>query len=337
VAAPSVSAKISIREIPLAEPFTISRKSWSSSENVFVTLTHDGVTGVGEGAPNDHWGETPASVAADLEAADLGSLRGPFDLERVAELLPAGAARAALDIAMHDLAARSASLSLGHFLGLVDRARPATSISVSIADPEAMLERARRLADYPALKLKVGFEGDVDVVRSIRSVYSGAIRIDANEGWDPDDAIGRLNQLDDAGIELCEQPIPAGNYEDLIRVAEASPIPVFADEDACTASDVASLAGVVTGVNLKLRKTGGIREFIRAVAVARAHGMKVMIGCDLESGIAITAGAHISALVDYADLDGAMLLASDPFPGVRYDGGNLILPDGPGLGIEERP
>jgi L-Ala-D/L-Glu epimerase len=308
-----------------------------SSENVFVTLSYDGQTGVGEGAPNDHWGETAASVVAELESADLDRLHGPFDLEEVSVLLPPGAARAALDIAMHDLAARRADVGLSELLGLAGRSRPPTSITVAISEPEAMVERARKLSDYAALKLKVGFEGDVEVVRSIRSVHAGAIRIDANEGWDVDEAIDRLNRLADLDIEFCEQPIPAGNHDDLRKVAAASPIPVFADEDACTASDVASLAGIVAGVNLKLRKTGGIREFVRAVAVARAHGMKVMIGCDLESGIAITAGAHVAALVDYVDLDGALLLESDPYPGVTFERGRMVLPAGPGLGIEARP
>jgi L-alanine-DL-glutamate epimerase-like enolase superfamily enzyme len=322
------------RELPLAERFTISRESWDSSVNVFVALSYGGLTGVGEASPHDRWDESPESVIAQLEAVDLGSLAGPFDLEGVSELLPAGAARAALDIALHDLAARRAGIGLSDLLGLAGRSRPPTSVTVPISDPDRMLERARSLADHPALKLKVGFDGDVDVVRAIRSVYDGVIRIDANEGWDPADAIERLESLAPLGIELCEQPIPAGSHNDLARVTEMSPIPVVADEDACTAADVADLVGVVDGVNLKLRKTGGVREFIRAAAVARANGLKVMIGCDLESGVAITAGAHVAALVDWADLDGPLLLAQDPFPGVAYDRGAMTLPDGPGLGME---
>lgn len=334
VATASLALSIKTRELPLAERFTISRKTWDASVNVFVAVTYDGLTGVGEASPNDRWGETPESVVAQLEAVDVGSLKGPFDLEGPTELLPAGAARAALDIAMHDLAARRAGIGLSELLGLAGGSRPATSVTIPISDRERMIERARSLADHPALKLKVGFEDDVDVVRAVRSVYTGRIRVDANEGWERDDAIHRLEELAPLDIELCEQPIPAGRLKDLHEVTKNSPIPVFADEDACTAEDVADLAGAVDGVNLKLRKTGGVREFMRAAAVARAHDMKLMIGCDLESGVAITAGAHVAVLVDFADLDGPLLLKNDPYPGVTYTKGTMTLPDGPGLGME---
>jgi L-alanine-DL-glutamate epimerase-like enolase superfamily enzyme len=329
-----LALSIKTRELPLAERFTISRKSWDAAVNVFVAVGHDGKTGVGEACPNDRWGESPDSVVAQLEAVDLGALAGPFDLEGVSALLPAGAARAALDIAMHDLAARRAGIGLSELLGLSGHSRPPTSVTVPISDQDHMVERARSLSDHHALKLKVGFDGDVEVVRAIRSVYGGLIRIDANEGWKPDEAIERLEALAALDIELCEQPIPAGRLDDLKRVTENSPVPIMADEDACTAEDVANLAGAVHGVNLKLRKTGGVREFIRAAAVARAHNMRLMIGCDLESGVAITAGAHVAALVDFVDLDGALLLAEDPYPGVTYDRGTMTIPSGPGLGME---
>ena len=334
VAHANLALSTKTRKLPLAERFTISRESWDATVNVFVALTYDGVTGVGEASPNGRWGESPDSVIADLEAVDVGALAGPFDLEGLSALLPAGAARAALDIAMHDLAARTAGVGLSEMLGLAGHSRPPTSVTVPISDRDHMVERARSLADHPALKLKVGFDGDVDVVRAIRSVYSGAIRIDANEGWGPDAAIERLDELAALDIELCEQPIPAGRLDDLKRVTEKSPVPIMADEDACTAEDVANLAGAVHGVNLKLRKTGGVREFMRAAAVARAHNMRLMIGCDLESGVAITAGAHVAALVDFVDLDGALLLADDPYPGVTYDRGMMMIPGGPGLGME---
>ena len=335
VADTSLAVSIRTLELPLAERFTIARESWDASVNVFVRLRYDGTAGLGEGSPNARWEESPGGVVAQIEAAAVGSLSGPFDFEGLLELLPAGAARAALDIAMHDLAARRARLSLSELLGVAGRARPPTSVTVPISDPEHMVERARSLADHPALKLKVGFDGDVDVVRAIRSVYGGAIRIDANEGWKADEAIERLDALSALEIELCEQPIPAGRFDDLRRVTESSRIPVFADEDACTADDVARLVGSVDGVNLKLRKTGGIREFMRAAAVARAHGVSLMIGCDLESGVAATAGAHLAALVDFADLDGPLLLAEDPYPGVTYDRGTMTLPEGPGLGTKD--
>ncbi|HEX2051446.1 MAG TPA: dipeptide epimerase [Actinomycetota bacterium] len=325
-------------DLPLKERFTIARHTWDSARNVFAVVRHGDLVGRGEASPSERWGESVDSVLDQLAGVDLdAALHGPYDLEAVSGLLPAGSARAVLDVALHDLAAARAGVSVGALLGVAGRPLPPTSVTVPIWDPDAMVERARALADYPVLKMKVGFDGDVDALAAVRTVYPGTIRVDANEGWDADEAIERLRALERFDVELCEQPVPAGRPDDLRRVREGSPIPVVADEDVHTAADVARLAGVVDGVNLKLRKTGGIREMMRAIAVARAHGMLVMIGCDLESGIAASAGAHVAALADVVDLDGPWLLARDPFPGVRYDHGHMTLPDAPGLGVTEVP
>lgn len=324
-------------DLPLAERFTIARESWDSTRNVFVTLRFAGVSGIGEASPAARWDETPESVVAALDGVEPERLDNPFNLEGVLDVLPAGAARAALDIALHDLAAKVAGLPLCKLLGSKGRTLPSTSVTVPIAPLDDMRERARSLADHPVLKVKVGFDGDVDCVAAIRDVYAGALRIDANEGWDVDEAPVRLKELERFDIELCEQPIPAGDHEVLREVTETTSIPIFADEDVCTAADVARLVGVVDGVNLKLRKCGGIREAMRAIAVARANSMAVMLGCNLESGVAATAGAHLAGLVDHADLDGPLLLADDPFPGVSYRRGEMILPDAPGLGVEGGP
>lgn len=333
----SWSLEAEVLDLPLAERFTIARESWDSTRNVFVTLRFAGVSGIGEASPAARWGEDPEAVVAALEAVDPELLGNPFNLEGVLDLLPAGSARAALDIALHDLAAKIAGLPLCKILGSKGRRLPPTSVTVPIAPLDRMRERARELADHPVLKVKVGFDGDVECVAAIRDVYAGALRIDANEGWDADEAIVRLNELERFDIELCEQPVPAGDHDALRKVAGTTSTPVFADEDVCTAADVARLVGIVDGVNLKLRKCGGIREAMRAIAVARANSMAVMLGCDLESGVAATAGAHLAGLVDYADLDGPLLLADDPFPGVSYRRGEMILPDEPGLGVKGAP
>jgi L-alanine-DL-glutamate epimerase-like enolase superfamily enzyme len=326
------------RELPLAQRFTIARESWEAAPNVFVILRHGDAVGRGEASPASRWGESVESVLAELEGVDPAeALAGPFDLEGVGELLEAGSARAALDIAMHDLAATLAGISLSELLGTVGLEPPATSVTISITEVDQMVERAKDLAGHPIVKMKVGFDGDAEAVAAVRSVFDGAIRIDANEGWDTGEAVERLRALNQLDIELCEQPVPAGDPDALARVRESSEIPIFADEDVCTAADVAGLAGVVDGVNLKLRKAGGIRELMRGIAVARAHGMGVMIGCDLESGIAATAATHIAPLADFVDLDGPLLLAEDPFPGVRYETGRLVRPKGPGLGVTEVP
>jgi L-alanine-DL-glutamate epimerase-like enolase superfamily enzyme len=200
-----------------------------------------------------------------------------------------------------------------------------------------MVERATKFSDHPILKMKVGFDGDVEAVGRIREVFNGKLRIDANEGWNEADAIDRLSQLERFNIELCEQPIPSKHFNELRAVRRSSPIPVFADEDVSDAHDVAQLAGIVDGVNLKLRKAGGIRELMKAAAVARAEGLQVMIGCDHDTGVAATAGAHIASLMDFVDLDGPLLLEKNPYPGITYSKGQMTLPEGPGIGVAGKP
>jgi L-Ala-D/L-Glu epimerase / N-acetyl-D-glutamate racemase len=319
-------------DLPLAESFSISRATWTEAENVFVTVRSGDAYGLGEVMPSLDRHE----VIASLEALDLTQLESPFDLEGVSDLLPASDARSALDMAMHDLAAKLANISVSDLLGVSSRLPP-TSVTVPITTRDEMRARARRLADHPALKVKVGWDGDVEAVGAIRDVYTGSIRVDANEGWDVDDALERLADMADWNIELCEQPVAAADREGLRRVTDESSIPIYADESVRTAADVADLAGIVDGVNLKLRKAGGLRETMRAVNVARAHGLGVMIGCDLTSGVAATAEARVAACADHADVDGPLLLASDPCPGVAYEKGRLILPPGPGLGARGLP
>ena len=328
-----LSIEVQVRELPLKERFTIARQTWDSSTNVYVIARYGDAIGLGEVGPADRWGESIESVVKELEELDLSVLRGPFDLEGVAGLLPAGSARCALDVALHDLAATIAGVPLSHFLGLGGRTIPPTSITIPITDIDKMVERARGFVDHPSIKIKVGFDDDVAAVAALRGAFPGKIRIDANEGWSPEQAIERLDAMARFDIELCEQPIPGGNLNDLARVTAASSIPVFADEDVGDSRDVAKLVGAVDGVNLKLRKAGGIRELVKAVHTARAHDMNVMLGCDLDSGIQTGAGAAIASLMDHVDLDGPLLLAEDPFPSITYDKGTITLPDRPGIGV----
>lgn len=337
VTAPSWQTEVFVRDLPLAHRFTISSASWDSTRNVFVIVRRGDLAGVGEASPDPRSGETAESVAGQLRGVDLDRLAGPFDLEGVAQLLPPGSARCALDIALHDLAGKATGLSVAELLGCAGRRLPQTSVTVPIGDRETMTQRARHLSAFPILKIKVGFDGDVDTVRAVREVYGGVIRIDANEGWNVEQATARLAELETLDIELCEQPVAASDLEGLAEAASKTTIPVLADEAVGTASDVARLSGRVDGVNLKLRKAGGIRETVKGIAVARAHDMKVMLGCDLSSGIGATAEAHVAALVDLADIDGPLLLAEDPWPGVTYSGATLTLPPGPGLGLRTSP
>src|SRR5918999_3164397 len=222
---------VRVEKLPLARKFTIARESWDVAENVFVILRHGETFGVGEVQPAGRWEESVVGVVETLESLDSSRLADPFDLEVISELLPAGSARSALDIAAHDLAGKLAGLSVSEMLGVAGRPLPPTSVTVGIGDAETMLERTTELKDHPVLKMKVGFDGDVEFIERARAIYGGTIRIDANEGWSPEVATERLSALERFDIELCEQPIPAGRYDELARVTDATSIPVFADED----------------------------------------------------------------------------------------------------------
>jgi L-Ala-D/L-Glu epimerase len=336
VSADKWSLEVRVLELPLAERFTIARESWDVAESVIVRLAYGGEHGVGEAQPGDRWGETLEGTFRELQELDLSRLGTPEDLDALEGLMPAGAAKSALDIALHDLAAKRRGDTVRDLVG-VSGVPPATSMTVAIADVDATLERVRRLQEMPIIKTKVGFDGDVEMIERIRGIFAGTLRIDANEGWGLDEAIEKLNALEEFDIELCEQPIPGGRHEELARVTAASPIPVFADEDVLTSEDVRALVGKADGVNLKLKKTGGIREALRAVDVARGLDMRLMLGCNLESGIGLSAGAQIAAAFDHVDLDSITFLERDPFPSVSYDRGRLVLPEGPGLGVTVDP
>ena len=330
------SLEVTTLELELAQRFTIARQTWDSATSVIVRLSYDDAFGVGECQPAERWDESVDDTVQRLRDLDLSALGEPEDLAVLEGLLPAGAARAAIDLAMHDLAGKRSRKTVRSLLN-VHGDPPPTSITVWITSEEAMLDRVNKLRDAPVIKTKVGFDGDVEVIAKIRQLYPNAIRIDANEGWEPDEAIDKLQRLERFDVELCEQPIPGDRLDDLARVTASTSIPVIADEDALTTEHVSRLRGKVDGVNLKLNKTGGLREAIKAVGVAREVGMKTMLGCNLESGIGLSAGAQIAAEFDHVDLDSITFLSSDPFPTVGYSGWRLVLPEGPGLGVELDP
>jgi len=197
-------------------------------------------------------------------------------------------------------------------------------------------EKVRQAGDYEILKIKLGGEDDLELLETVRSVTDRPLRVDANEGWSFDTARSLLTHLQSMGVELVEQPFPADRLEDTRELRRTSPLPLIADENVGRASDIPKLAGVFDGINIKLAKCGGISEALRMIAVARAHGMSVMLGCMIESSLGITAAAHLSPLVDYADLDGHVLIVNDPFEGVAIENGRLVLPDRPGLGVVRR-
>jgi len=321
-------------DLPLVHPFTIARSSEATARTALVRLHWNGLEGLGECAPSGRYGESVASVRAYFEENPLQA-DDPYLLETLLAGVPPGA-RCALDLAAHDLIGKDCRRPLWQLLGLDPARTPATSFTIGIDTPENMLAKVAAVADHPILKIKLGFPGDIDVLEAIRARYTGALRIDANEAWTPDETVANLARIAPSDIEFCEQPIPAGTPERLRYIREHSRVPIVTDEDSKDASDLLALAGCVDGINVKLVKCGGIRGALAMIATARALGLKIMLGCMVESAILATAAAHLSPLVDWADLDGPFLTAADPFAGITYDRGKLVLPTAPGLGVVER-
>jgi L-alanine-DL-glutamate epimerase-like enolase superfamily enzyme len=325
-------------DLPLKHTFTIARSSASVASTTVVRLRWNGIDALGETAPNERYDESVASVTEQLGNLELGD--DPYALARlVDEPLAAGllppAAACGLDVALHDCIGKDLDRPLWRLFGLDKNATPVTSFTVGIAGIDETLDKVREIGNHPVLKVKLGGGNDVETVEAIRSIYTGTIRIDANEGWTPDEAVAHLDALAKLDIEFCEQPIPAGTPERLRWIRERSKIPIVTDEDSKDARDLPALRGCVDGINVKLVKCGGIRGALAMIHTARAMGLKIMLGCMLESQILTAAAAHLSPLVDWADLDGPFLTASDPFSGIEYAAGKIVLPDGPGLGVRE--
>jgi L-alanine-DL-glutamate epimerase-like enolase superfamily enzyme len=326
-----------IEALPLAEPFVIARSTTLVADVVWVKVEHDGVTGYGEAAPIERYTETPWSALEYVEQADELLGEDPFALEEIMARLPENeyAARSAIDAALHDLCGKLAGLPVWRLLGL-RRVGPPTSWTIGLGDPDEMARKAERATGFNGLKLKLGGRDglDVDRVAAVREVWGGLVRVDVNEYWTLDEALEALPRLAELGVDYCEQPLPAGDPAGT-QLKERSPIPIFLDEDCHTLEDVADCALRGHGINIKLAKSGGVREAIRMVHAARALGLQVMLGCMVESGLGIAAGASIASLCDHVDLDGNLLLREDPWPGVQLVDGVQLPSESPGLGVQQ--
>jgi L-alanine-DL-glutamate epimerase-like enolase superfamily enzyme len=327
-----------IATIELAETFVIARSSQDTAEVVYAEIEHDGVTGYGEGAPIERYDQSAESALAYLEANADALGDDPWALEEIESRLPPEepAARSAIDAALHDLQGKLAGQPVWRLLGL-RRAGPPTSWTIWLGDPDDMARRTEAVAGrFKRLKLKLGGQDglDVDRVRAVRGATDLPLQVDVNEAWSLDEALEALPQLAELGVEYCEQPLPAEDAGGP-TLKERSPIPIYVDEDCHVAADVPACAERAHGVNVKLAKSGGIREAVRIVHVARALGLGAMLGCMNESGLAIAAGAQIASLFDHIDLDGNLLLRHDPWPGVELVDGAQLPSESPGLGVRE--
>jgi L-alanine-DL-glutamate epimerase-like enolase superfamily enzyme len=312
-----------IASLELAQTFVIARDSTDVAEVVQVEIRHGDVSGYGEGAPIDRYEETAESALAYVEehAEALGD--DPFALDEIeARLAPREwAARAAIDAALHDLQGKLLDVPVWRLLGL-RREGPPTSWTIWLGDPDDMASRAAKAVDFSRLKLKLGARDglDVDRVRAVREVTHAPLQVDVNEYWSYDEALDALPQLAALGVEYCEQPLPAGD-PDGAKLKAASPIPIYVDEDCHRLADVAGCAERAHGINIKLAKSGGIREAVRMAHAANALGLGVMLGCMVESGLGISAAAQIASLCNHVDLDGNLLIAEDPWPGIDFSHG----------------
>jgi L-Ala-D/L-Glu epimerase len=327
--------------MPLAQPFRISRSVQYEAHNLLVRIQEGDLVGIGECAPRTYYGETQAMGLAAIAhyAEHLGN--DPFAIEHINARLDRvlhrnGSVRAGIDMALYDLVGKKLGVPVYRLLGLSPAHVPPTSYTIPIDTPAEMAHKAMLARDYPILKIKLGTKHDLDIVREIRDVSDATLRVDANAAWTVKEAFRMIDLLAPYDIEMIEQPIPPGDLAGLKLLHDRSPIPIFADESCVTVDDIPRLAGVVDGINIKLVKCGGLSQALKMIHVARAHGLSIMLGCMIESSLGITAAAHLAPLVDHLDLDGALLLAEDPFVGVQIVEGRLMLPDGPGLGVRPR-
>lgn len=332
-----MNASFETVELTLDVPFTISRGTTTTTENVVVTIDHGGETGYGAAAPSRHYGETTATVEALLpelldvvDDAESPHARRAIHDEMLTVARENPAARAAVDIALWDLGGKLLDQPVYRLLGLGEdpETRPPTSFTIGLDETAAMKRRAREAAraGYPVLKVKLGTNRDVRIIEAIRAVAPDVeIRVDANEAWTPKEAVRKCRALAEYDVEFVEQPVPAENPEGLRYVYERSPLPIAADESCKTAADIPAISDRCDIANLKLMKTGGITPAVELIHTARAHGLEVMCGCMLETNVAIAGAAHLLPLLDYADLDGSLLLEADPYGGVPISRGRFDL------------
>jgi L-alanine-DL-glutamate epimerase-like enolase superfamily enzyme len=307
-----------------------------------VSLTADGITGLGEASPQEFYGESALTVRSAINSigrfldgepeavrARLNDDTSP--LHRA--LRRSASVRAALDMALWDIRGQQQAQPVWKLIGADAAKAPATSFTIGIDTPEVIDQKVDAAAPYRILKVKVGVPGDMEILDRVMARSGKIVRVDANEGWDLETAMEKTLELYRRKVELCEQPLPHASEEDLRQLKRVCPIPVILDESIVGPAEVEARHDQGHGINIKLMKCGGITPALHMIEVARKHDLQVMIGCMLETSLGVTAAAHLSPLCDYADLDGNLLLRDDPFAGVRVEEGKLVLPNAPGLGV----
>ena len=337
-AAPGLDAKI-VR-LNLLHTWTTTMSASQYRDTLHVAFSRDGITGRGEGAPIVRYKEDAASAQKAVESVrqlllSANPMQFSKTLAQVFKRIPGEwAGKASIDIALMDWVTQKLGIPLYEYFGLDPADAPVTTFSIGIDTPEITRQKTLEAAEYPILKVKVGLSTDEPTIEAVRSVTKKPLRVDANEGWtDKEEAVRKINWLEKQGVEFIEQPMPAAMIEETRWVRSRVHLPIIADEACERPTDIAKLRDAYDGINVKLDKCGGVLEAFRMIQMAKALGMRTMLGCMVSSSVTVTAAAHLSPLVDYADLDGNLLIANDPYRGVRVVKGKLTLPNKPGLGL----
>ena len=327
-------------ELQLRHTFTVASYSRKTTPDVQVRIDYDGFTGYGEASMPPYLGQTTESVCAFLQKVHLEQFPDPFQLEDILAYVDSlsegdSAAKAAVDIALHDLVGKLLGQPWFRIWGLNPAKAPCTTFTIGIDTPEVVRQKTEECAEkFRILKVKVGLDNDEQMIRAIRSVTDLPIAVDANQGWkDRQKALDEIFWLKEQGVVMVEQPMAKERLDDNAWISERSPLPIYADEAIQRLKDIPSIKGAYHGINIKLMKCTGMREARKMADYARAEGMRVMLGCMTETSCAVTAAAHLSPLADFADLDGNLLISNDLFEGVTLNDGKLVLPDRPGLGL----
>ena len=326
----------------LRHKFTIARGTESVAETVLVELEHDGIVGLGESAPNAYYGQDVASAEAAL--VEMRQMLGedPYDRMRIVQRLvqrfdSQRATVAAIDAALHDWIGKRLNVPVWQMLGLDRHHTPLTSFTIGIDQPAMIAQKVDEATEFPILKIKLGSDQDMEILRTIRDRAPGKpLYVDANAAWTVDEALNWLPQLAELGVVMVEQPLRSDDLDGLARLTAAKILPIVADESCVRPADVPKLAGCVDGVNIKLSKCGGIGPGLQMIHTARSLGLGVMLGCMIESSVGIAAAVQLTPFADWVDLDGHLLLSDDPFEGIGGEGGRLTLSAGPGLGVTRR-
>ncbi len=329
-----------IIRLKLRQTWTTTMSSSDYRDTLFVRYTRDGLTGVGEGAPIVRYHEDAAGGKTIVDGlVDFLSTADPAMFDKLnREILrrvdDQWAAKAAVDIALLDWVGQRLGAPIYRLWGLDPADTPVTTFSIGIDTPEITRQKVREADPYPVLKIKVGLDTDEATIEAVRSVTKKPLRVDANEGWKTkEEALRKIRWLETQGVELIEQPLPAAMLDEQRWLRGRVDMPIFADESCLRPADIPKVADAYDGVNIKIDKAGGLLQGYRMIQIARALGLKTMLGCMVSSSVSVTAAAHLSPLVDYADLDGNLLIANDPYEGVTVKNGKLVLPDRPGLGV----